>query len=423
MNLPFFIAKKLAFGGKNSISSSIIKIAIAAVALSVSVMIISVFMIKGFQYEISRKIFGFNGHINIHSFESDDDLSITPIKSYKEFAREIGSIKGIDYYNDENEILRTKGGVKHIQKFILYPAIIKSKTDYEGVILKGVADDFDRENMESYIIEGRLPNIKTDSIVKEIVVSKLTSNRLKLEIGNKVIANFINEGKQIRKALKVVGVYNTGLAEFDKKVALVNINLLRKVLGWQDSEIGGFEVFLDDINDMDIVNEYIHVEVLPSDVQSITIKDKEPFIFEWLELQNVNERVILILMLIVSIINMMTALLILILEKTNMIGVLKSMGMKSWSIRRIFLYHGAYIVVWGLLIGNFLGIGFSLIQKYYSIIKLDENSYYLSEAPIYIDFVSLVIINVGTLLITVISLILPSYLISKLDPVKSIRFK
>jgi len=180
---------------------------------------------------------------------------------------------------------------------------------------------------------------------------------------------------------------------------------------------------LHNISDMNVLGEYIHVELLPADVQAVTIRQKNPMIFEWLELQNVNERVILILMLIVSIINMMIALLILILEKTNMIGILKSMGMKSWSIRRIFLYHGAYIVIFGLLLGNALGLTFCYLQQHFGFIKLDENSYYLSEAPIYFDFWALLLINIGTLVITVVSLLIPSFLISKIDPVKAIRFK
>ncbi len=423
MNLSLFVARKLAFGEKNSISSTIIKIAIAAVGLSVAVIIISVFMIKGFQTEISEKVFGFYGHIDILSYESSDELSLSPLKNYDEYLDEIRNINEVVYIDEEGQEQKTHEGIRHIQKYILYPAIIKSKTEYEGIGLKGVGSDFDFERMKKYLVEGVFPDFGNPSALKKIVISKLTADRLNLDVGDKVIGNFFKKNDQRKKALKVAGIYNTGLAEYDKKLALVDINLLRDILGWGGKDVGGVELFVDDINDMDVLSEYIHVELLPADVQAITIRQKNPMIFEWLALQNVNERVILILMLIVSIINMMTALLILILEKTNMIGILKSMGMKSWSIRRIFLYHGAYIVLFGLIVGNVLGLGFCFLQKYFGFIKLDESSYYLSEAPIYFDFGALLLINIGTLMITVLSLIIPSFLISKIDPVKAIRFK
>ncbi len=423
MNLASFIARRLASGEKNSISSTIIKIAIVAVGLSVAVIIITVFMIKGFQFEVSDKVFGFYGHIDILSFDSGEELSITPLKNYDEYLDEIKKLKDVTYIDEEGVNRKTTGGVKHTQKYILYPAIIKSKTEYEGIGLKGVGKDFDLERMKKYLVEGRFPAFGTDAGLKEIVVSKITANRLNLNLGDKLIGNFFKKSDQRKKALKVVGIYNTGLAEFDKKLALVDINLLRDILGWGKDEIGGIEIFLDNITDMNTISEYIHVELLPADVQAVTIKQKEQMIFEWLELQNVNERVILILMLIVSIINMMTALLILILEKTNMIGILKAMGMKSWNIRRIFLYHGAYIVFLGLILGNVLGLGVSYLQKHFGFIKLDEASYYLSKAPIYFDFWALMLINIATLVIIVLSLIIPSFLISKIDPVKAIRFK
>lgn len=423
MNLSLFIAKRLAFTKKNSISSTIIKIAIAAVGISVAVMIISVFMIKGFQIGISDKIFGFWGHIDILNYESSDEISIAPIRNYSEYINDITSINNITYEDEEGSELTTKGGVSHVQKYIIFPAIIKRKSEYEGLILKGIGGDFYRDKMKNYIIKGVLPSFDSDSTTKEIVISKFTAERLKMKIGDKVEANFFDKNIQQRKSLTITGIYNTGLTEYDKKLAFVDINLLREVLNWDKEDIGGFEVFIDDMSDMDIINEYIYIEILPPDIQSMTIKQKFPTIFEWLSLQNINERVILLLMLLVSIINMITSLLILILEKTNMIGILKSMGAKTWTLRRIFLYNGAYIVIGGLIIGNILGIGFSIIQKYFGIIKLDEASYYLSEAPIYFDFWSLLLINIGTLVITVLSLIVPSYLISKIDPVKAIKFK
>ena len=423
MDFSFFIAKKLAFSKKSTFSSSIIKIAIAAVAVSTAVMIISVFMIRGFQVGISEKVFGFWGHIDIYTGQSTREISITPMKDYSEYLNELKNIRQIEYKTLDNVTRLTKGGVKHVQKYILFPAILKTKKDYEGLVLKGVGEDFYHENMQKYLEEGIFPDFGKDSISDRIVVSKFTAGRLNLKVGDRVIANFFIENNPVRKRLVISGIYNTGLAEYDKKLAFTDIRLLRKILGWHDGEIGGMEVFVDNIEDLDILNEYIYVEILPSDIYSMTIKQKFPAIFEWLQLQNINEEVILILMLIVSIINMITSLLILILERTNMIGILRSMGATTWSMRKIFLFHATYIIIFGLLLGNILGIGFSLLQKHYGLIKLDEASYYLSQAPIYFDWGMWALVNFGTLILTFLSLIIPSYLVSKIDPVKAIMFR
>ncbi len=423
MDFSLFIAKKLAFSKKSTFSSSIIKIAIVAVAISTAVMIISIFMIRGFQVGISEKVFGFWGHIDIYTGQSTKDISITPLKDYSGYLDKIKNIKQIEYKTLEDKTRITKGGVKHVQEYILFPAILKTKSDYEGLILKGVGADFYRKNMEKYLKKGEFPDFGKDSVSNKIVISKFTADRLNLKTGNKIIANFFIENNPIRKRLVISGIYNTGLAEYDKKLAFMDIRLLRKILGWQNNEIGGMEVYLDNIKDLDVLNEYIYVEILPSDIYSMTIKQKFPAIFEWLQLQNINENVILLLMLIVSIINMITSLLILILERTNMIGILRSMGASTWSIRKIFLFHATYIIIFGLLLGNILGIGFSLIQEHYGIIKLDESSYYLSQAPIYFDWGLWALINSGTLILTFLSLIIPSYLVSKIDPVKAIMFR
>jgi lipoprotein-releasing system permease protein len=413
----------LAFSKKSTFSSSIIKIAIVAVAVSTAVMIISVFMIRGFQVGISEKVFGFWVHIDIYSGQSTREISITPLKDYSNYIEDLKGIGQIEYQTLDNATRLTKGGVKHVQKYILYPAILKTKTDYDGMVLKGVGEDFYRENMQKYLKQGEFPYFGKDSVRDKIVISKFTADRLNLKVGDKVISNFFIENNPVRKRLIISGIYNTGLAEYDKKLAFIDIRLLTKILGWQKDEIGGMEVFVDNIEDLDVLNEYIYVEILPSDIYSMTIKQKFPAIFEWLQLQNINEEVILLLMLIVSIINMITSLLILILERTNMIGILRSMGASTWSMRKIFLFHASYIIIFGLILGNILGIGFSLLQKHYGIIKLDEASYYLSQAPIYFDWGAWLLINIGTLILTFISLIIPSYLVSKIDPVKAIMFR
>lgn len=423
MDFSFFIAKRLALSKKSTFSSSIIKIAIVAVGISTAVMIISIFMIRGFQEGISEKVFGFWGHIDVYTGQSTREISISPLKDYTDFLSKIKNTGRIEYQTLDGQKKKTIGGVRHVQKYILFPAILKTKSNYDGLVLKGVGEDFYKSTMNKYLVEGEFPDFGLDSFYTGLVISKYTADRLKLNIGDKVIANFFKENNPVRKRLEVTGIYNTGLTEYDKKMAFVDIRLLRKVLGWGDEDIGGMEIYVDNINDIDIFNEYFYVEVLPTDIYSMTIKQKFPSIFEWLELQNINERVILILMLVVSIINMITSLLILILERTNMIGILRSLGATTWSLRKIFLFHAAYIILFGLLLGNVLGIGFSVLQKQYGFIKLDEASYYLSQAPIYFDWGAWALINVGTLIITFLSLLIPSYLVSKIDPVKAIMFR
>ena len=423
MDISYFIAKRLALSEKSTVSSTIIKIAIAAVSVSVAVMLLSVFMIRGFQEGISDKVFGFWGHIDIFAGESTKEMSISPINDADKYIAKLKKLDNVKYTDIEGKQQKTKGGIKHVHKYILLPAILQEKNDYDGLLFKGVGDDYARQYIERHIISGELPHFGTGSAANAIVISKYTADRLNIKVGDKVIANFVKADNPVRKPLIVSGIYNTGLVEYDKKLAFVDIELTRKILGWNKNQVGGIEIFVDDISDLDIINEYIYVELLPSDVYSMTIKRKFGSIFEWLELLDINGRVILVLMLIVSIINMITSLLILILERTNMIGILKSLGADNWTLRKIFLYHATYIIIVGLLLGNILGVGIGLIQKHYGLIKLDEANYYLSQAPIYFDIPFMILINVGTLLLTVAVLIIPSYLVAKIDPVKTIMFR
>jgi lipoprotein-releasing system permease protein len=408
---------------KSSISSAIIRIAILAIGISVAAMIIAVFMIRGFQVSISEKIFGFWGHIDVISSESTREISLSPLNDADLYISSIKAIDTIDYIDQDGIGKRTVAGIEHVQKYIIFPALISTRESYEGLLMKGVGDDFDATNINKYLKKGYVPDFKTSGSLNELLISNYTADRLKLDTGQNVILNFITDNDQVRKKLKIAGIYSTGLMEYDKKLALMNIGLLRQVLKWTDDQSGGLEVFVDDLSTLDIINEYIYVEILPKDVYSLTAKQKFPAIFEWLKLQSINEQVILILMLIVSVINMVTALLILILEQTKMIGILRALGAGTWSVRKIFLYHAGFIVLFGLILGDIIGLGFSFLQQKFGMIKLDEASYYLSVAPIYVDIPAFLLINAGTLIITFFILIIPSYLVSKIDPVKTISFR
>ena len=434
MSFEYFIARRIALGNKRSVAHWIIRIAVVAVALSVAVMIVTNALITGFKQEIKTKIFGFWGHIHITKTEINHSLlDPLPVSKNQDFYPALDTIRKVTYYKplqigpwsfeDRMVERRTNGGVRHMQVFALEPGIIKTKDDIEGIILKGVDEDFDWTFFQRYLEEGTIPTFPDTAFSRDILVSRPTADRLRLSVGDQFIVYFVENGDQLLRRFKVCGIYKTGLGEYDQKFALVDIRQVRQVLGWEEDMVGGFEVIIDDIEDLDMITDYIYFEALPNDMYAESIRDKFPPIFDWLELQNINEVVILALMTIVSIINMITALIILILERTTMIGVLKSMGSNNWSIRRIFLYHAAYITLQGLFWGNLIGLALCFLQKRFHLIKLSEADYYISEAPIALDPWQILLINLGTLAITLLFLILPSYMVTSISPVKAIRFK
>ena len=395
-------------------------------------MIIATSLIRGFQNEISNKIFGFWGHIHIMDVGMTNSLEAYPIDIDQSFYPHLDTIKKLRYlanptflgYTFDDRVIEkeTYGGVKHIQAFANFPGVIKTKDQMEGIILKGIGKDYDWDNLKTYLKEGE-PLVFTDSVSRDIVISRQTADRLKLEIGDRLIVYFIKNNDQVQRRFNVRSIYKTGLEEYDQKFAMVDIRILQDLMDWDRNLVGGFEVFIDDIRDMEAINKHIYFEELPNDLFSETIKEKSPSIFEWLALQDINEVVILALMIMVSIINMITALMILILERTNMIGTLKALGYTNWGIRKIFLYYAAYIIGIGLIWGNLFGISLCALQDYFEIITLPEADYYLSYAPIEFNWLTIFLINIGTLSITLLSLTIPTYLVTRISPVKAIRFK
>lgn len=434
MNAPFFIARKVAASGQRSFSRLIIRIAIVAVALSVGVMIVATSLIAGFKNEISEKIFGFWGHIHITEADVNRTLlDVRPIRKQQAFYPGLEELGPVSYQaplrllgNEIPGLMRqkkTRGGVRHVQTFALLPGIIETKTAIEGVILKGVSADFDWAFLDRYLQEGVRLEIPDSTAGDGILISRQTADRLSVGVGDRFIVYFVRDNQQLRRAFTIQGVYKTGLEEYDRKFALVDIRKIQQLLGWEEDQVAGFEVFIDDIRDLTVLSEYIYVEELPAYLYAETIREKLPSIFEWLELQNVNEKVILGLMLIVSIINMVTALLILILERANMIGILKAIGQSNWGVRQIFLYYGMYILTLGLFWGNLGGIGLCLIQKYFEVITLSEADYYLAVAPVDLNLWTILSLNLLTMGVTLLFLLAPSYLVSRIRPVQAIRFK
>lgn len=432
MNLPFFLASRVALTNRKSFTGLIVRIAVVAVALSLAVMIVSTAFITGFKQQIGEKIFGFWGHIHITSTQINRTTGESvPISIHQNFYPSLDTLGPINYTQPASfrgielpfEVKkRTKGGISHIQQFALKPGIIKTKKEIEGIVLKGISNDFDWSFFDKYLVEGQKLELP-DSAGNGIIISKQTANRLELEVGDKFIFYFVQDGEAMAKRFIITGIYKTGLEEYDRKFAIVDIRKIQEFMNWPSDMVGGFEVSVEDLSDMDVLADYIYMEVIPGELYSESIRTKYPAIFDWLALQDINEVVILVLMLIVGLINMATALMILILERTNMIGILKSLGQSNWNIRKVFLYNAGYIIVMGIFWGNLAGIGFCLAQKHFGIIQLSEENYYLSEAPVELGIYPVLALNLFTLATILLFLLIPSWLVTRINPVEAIRFK
>lgn len=433
MNLERFVANRVASSNRKSFSGLIIRIAVVAVALSLAVMIVATAVIAGFKNQIGEKIFGFWGHIHVTSTQinrtTGESVPIDINQSFYPSLDTLGTVEYEEYpvyFGNEmpwTSFKKTKGGVRHIQAFALKSGVIQTKKEIEGIILKGIGNDFEESFFDKYLVEGKPIKLDGDKASKGIILSKQTAKRLELSLGDKFIFNHFKNGEMSKTAFKVEGIYKTGLEEYDQKFAIVDIRELQRVLGWEADQVGGFEIFIDDLSDLAPLTDFIYFEVIPGDLYCESIRSKYPAIFEWLALQDLNEKVIILLMVLVGLINMITALLILILERTNMIGILKALGQTNWGIRKTFLYQAAYIILMGLFWGNLIGISLCLIQSNFGIIQLSEENYYLSEAPIELNLWTILFLNLGALAVIMIFLIGPSYLVSKISPVKAIRFK
>jgi len=410
LNLEHFIAKRLitAKDHKSSISAPIIKIAIAAIAIGIVMMIVSIATGIGLQQKIRQKVSAFNGHIIISNFNGNEsDGSIEPVSTNQKFYPKFNAVEGVN----------------HIQAVATKLGIIRTETDFEGITFKGVGKDYKWEYLEEYLIDGRLPILKS-SLNEEVLISQYLANRLKLKLNDSFNTFFLNEGdSKLPKSrrFKIVGIYNSGFQEFDAAFIIGDIRHIQRLNKWNSNQVGSFEIFVDDFTKIDEKGKQVYKEI-PSTLNAQTIVEKYYYIFDWLKLFDFNIIVILIIMVIVSTINMVVALLVLILERTQMIGILKSLGSDNWSIRKIFLYNSLYLILRGLFWGNTIGIGLLLIQKKFEIIKLNPESYYVNVAPVEINILYILALNVGTVLICLLVLLIPSYLITKISPAKTIRF-
>lgn len=410
MNLEYFIARRLvtAKNHKSSISAPIIKIAIIAIAIGVIMMIIAVATGVGLQDKIREKVSAFNGHVIISNFDDNQsEVSIEPLSIHQDFYPQFKTVKGID----------------HIQAVASKAGIIRTEEAFEGIIFKGVGKEYKWDMLEEYVVSGRIPSLK-GALNNEVMLSEYLANRLKLKVGDKFNTFFMKEGGNGMPNLRVfelVGIYNSGFQEFDAAYLIGDIRHVQRINKWKDGEVGAFEVFIDDFDEIKQKGQEIY-EAIPSTLNCQTIQEKYFNIFEWLKLFDVNIVVIIVIMIIVSTINMVVALLVLILERTQMVGMLKALGATNWSVRKIFLYNAAYLIVKGLFWGNLISIGLLLIQKYFGVIKLPPENYYVNVAPVTIDVPAILLINIGTIIVCVTLLLVPSYIITKISPVKALRF-
>ncbi len=411
MNFEFFIARRIIASKdyKSSISAPIIKIAITAIALGIIMMLISIATGVGLQKKIREKVSAFNGDIIITNFDTNfSNDSQNPISKNQDF---YPTFKNID-------------GIKHVQVTASKGGVIRTETDFEGVVVKGVGDDYEWEYFKDYLVEGRLPDFKGE-LNEDILISEYLTNRLHLKLGDKITTFFLDDetSKTPRsRGFNIVGIYNSGFQQFDEQFIITDIRHVQRLNKWEDDQIGAFEVFVNDFDEIIPIGNAVYMET-GSTLDTQTIRDKYASIFEWLDLFDFNIIMIIGIMILVAGINMITALLVLILERTQMIGILKALGSSDWSVRKVFLYNAMYLIGVGLFWGNTIGVGLLLIQKYGKLFPLNPDTYYVSEAPVYLSWDYILMLNAGTFLLCLLMLLIPSFIIAKISPVKAIRFE
>lgn len=404
MNLSYFIAKRISFKGTGGFTGTIHRIAVASVAIGIIVSLISFMILGGFQQEISKKVFSFTGHFQAQKFVAGNAFEESPI-----------SVNGDFFKNFPNNPL-----VKHVQVYAHKPGLLKGDEEVEGVLMKGVGRDFDTLGFKNSIVEGRFPQFSDTAASNEVIISRKIADKLILSVGDRITMYFVQEPPRYRR-LEVVGIYETFLENFDDKIILGDIQMIRNLNGWKEDQVGGFEIFVHEPGRLDAMEEELY-DALDYDLKLIKVTDKYLEIFDWLKLLNNNVYIFLGLILFVAAFNMVSILFILIMERTQMIGILKALGSRNKQIRQIFVWNGIRIIAKGLLIGNAIGIAFGFIQDRWKVIQLDPMSYYMAFVPIDWNWPVFLLLNLAVLLVTSLVLFIPAMLISNIQPIKSIRF-
>ena len=406
MNFSWFVANRITFKSKRTFSKLIVRIAVMGIMLGLGVMILSLAIKRGFKQEIREKVRGFSGDIQVIKFDlnnSDENSSVTADPA---FVKKALSNKLID----------------RVMPFATKPGIIKVNDEIEGVVLKGVDKNYDRAFFQKNLVSGHVLDF-TDTVAskKQLLISQITANRLKLKVGDKILMYFVQEPLR-RRPFIIRGIYSTGIEDVDKTYVIGDMELIARLNNWSATEIGGYELKIANFDRLDEASRAVD-DILPQKLKSYTITDNYPTIFAWLSLLDGNTNVILVLMIIVAVINMISALLIMILERTAMIGIFKAIGATNWNIQKVFLYNAFYLIGLGLLLGNLFGIGLGLFQYHTHFLKLDQASYYMSFVPIQFNSADIIFLNIGTLLICLLVLTGPSMLVTRISPVKAIQYQ
>ena len=414
MNLEYFLAKRIHFEkkGEKNVSRPAVRIATIGIAVGVAVMLIAIAVVIGFKQEIRNKTIGFGSHIQITNFDNNNSYEMQPIRMSDTLQNQLKAIPN----------------VRHIQRFVTKPGIIKTENDFQGMILKGVGPEFDWSFFKSNLLEGDILNLNDSTPVNEAIISKSIADMMGLKLGDSFLTYFLQDQIRARK-FTVKGIYSTNFADYDKLFVITDIRIAQRLNGWDQEYFSGMEILITDFNYLDGVSNQVYAlaanrfDAEGNGYFIQTIRQLNPQIFSWLDLLDMNVWVILLLMLAVAGFNMISGLLILILEKTNLIGILKSYGAGNWSIRKIFLYESIFLIGKGMLWGNIIGLLICFVQYQFKIIPLDPVSYYTSTVPITFNWLYIVLLNAGTLIVSVLMLIGPSYLITKISPAAIMRYE
>lgn len=414
MSLELFIAKRIYFNREEGQQATppVVRIAMIGIALGLAVMILSVAIVIGFKKEIRNKVIGFGSHIQITNLDNNSSYESTPIAVNDTLLNQLKQFPGIT----------------HVESFATKPGILKTDTDFQGIVLKGVDQDYDWTFFEKNLKEGELPDFTGEKISTDVLISHYLANLLGLKVGDTFLTYFVQENVRARK-YHITGIYDTGFGDYDKIFVLADIRQIRRLNNWDNDEVSGLELQVADYDQLDLIAENLYFYMAEKEDRNgnsyytRSVKDLNPMIFDWLDVLDINVVVILILIMAVAGFTMISGLLIIILERTNMIGILKALGETNTSIRKIFLYISFFLIGKGMVWGNVVGLLICFVQSYFGIVKLDSSIYYLDAVPIDVNLFSLVLLNIGTLVASMLMMLVPSYLITRIDPVKSIRFE
>lgn len=417
MNINLYIARRIFSSKENkqNLSHRIVNIALFGIVLGLVVLILSVAIVTGYKTEVGKKVIGFGSHLQIVNLDSNQSFETNPISQDQPFLQDLNNIAGI----------------RHVQIFATKPGIIRTEDEIQGVVLKGIGPDFDWSFFQENKVAGEPFHVQDTIRSNKVWISKQMADLLKLKLGDDLTMFFILKSEVIPKQRKfqLAGIYKTSLEEFDRMIVLVDINHIRRLNNWKEDDISGFEILVNDFNTLDEQEKAVHNLLLrnmnPDSpvLHVVSVKEKYRHIFDWLSLLDMNVWIILALMVLVAGFNMVSSLLVIILERTQMIGILKAMGARNWSIRKVFIYFSVLLILKALFWGNLLGVGICLLQQYTHVLKLDPASYYLDYVPVHLSILHLVLLNLGTVLATTLMLLLPSWFITKVSPEKTIRFE